>query len=369
VTRQTIGSYTITGTLGRGGMGQVFEAQGADGRRVAVKTMTMPETMDASARWEAVERFQREARAVRSLEHPHIVSVLDVGEEGGKFFIVMEYLQGQSVRELLDMAGAFSVERALKTTGQVCEALAYAHERNVVHRDIKPDNIMVLKDGRAKLTDFGLAAMTVETGMTQTGTVMGTFCYMSPEQARGEKVDARSDIFSLGATLYEMLTCRQPFSGDSPGAIIASILNDEPAAIPEAPPEVQRAVKRCLCKEPGKRFQSARELLEGLTPQRTVVDAGPAAVTAPQTADSGSRHESAVAQARAAPKARRQLSVGIACPKCGERWVAGRAACWKCGTPDPRRSVSKVERSAQDTILEAVKQMAPRRKKWWQFWK
>ena len=365
---QTIGPYTITRGIGRGGMGEVFEAQAGDGRRVAVKTLSMPETPDPAARWEAIERFQREARAARSLQHPNIVSVLDVGEDQGRFYIVMEYLDGQSVHDLLEMAGAISVERAKGIIVRVCDALAYAHERQVIHRDIKPHNIMILRDGRAKLTDFGLAAITAETGLTATGTVMGTFCYMSPEQARGQKVDTRSDIFSLGATFYEMISGRRAFAGDTPGAIVASILNDEPPAIPGAPPEVQRVISRCLRKEPEKRFQSAREILAGLSAGATVVDAGAHLTTSAPPEDPTGR-ESKPGGKPVSTEVRRQLHVDITCPRCHERWVAGRGTCWKCGAPDPRRTPSRLEQSAQDAILEAVKKMAPRRKKWWQVWR
>ena len=201
-----IADYTLKRELGQGGMGKVYLARSSDGHDVALKTIIIPEGINARARWEAVERFQREARAARSLTHDSICQVLDTGADGETFFIVMEYLDGQSLRERIEETGSLPVERSVQIMFEVCDALAYAHDQGIIHRDIKPDNIMVLRGGRAKIMDFGLASIVYETGMTQTGTMMGTISYMSPEQARGEKLDVRSDIFSLGVTFYEMLT-------------------------------------------------------------------------------------------------------------------------------------------------------------------
>ncbi len=373
-----IGNYTITRELGQGGMGKVCQATSPAGETVAVKTVIWPEGLDSRARWETVERFQREARATRSLDHPSICQVLDIGADQDTFFIVMEFLDGQSVGELIAASGALGLERSVGRMLSVCEALGYAHERGVIHRDIKPDNIMVLRDGRIKLMDFGLASIAHETSVTQTGTTMGTFFYMSPEQARGEKVDARSDIFSLGATLYEMLTGERAFDGESPGAILNEILNKDPEFPPGLPPEVSRTVRKCLRKRPAYRFQSAREIADSLR----VTGSAPAAKgtmvlpgTRPSPAAEAAARSGAgpaVSRPQARPPAAPSKGAAAAsragafrCSKCGELVAANSASCWRCGTPNPALAQRKASRESQTAIQSALRDFDRKRKRGW----
>lgn len=356
---QRIADYTITRELGQGGMGKVYQALSPDGATVALKTAVWPEGLDARARWETVERFQREARAARSLQHPGICQVLDIGADQDTFFIVLEFLDGQSVGELVELAGAIKLERALEIMLSVCDALAFAHEKGIIHRDIKPDNIMVLRTGQVKLTDFGLASITHETGVTQTGTSMGTFAYMSPEQARGEKVDLRSDIFSLGATFYEMLTGRRAFDGQGIVAVTNQILQDDPAPVKGVPTHVSVALSKCLRKKREHRFASVRELTDCLRGKGAAGEVARTAVRPPQATQPAA--PSAGRRRAAPPAAPRQPAAAtpppsasgavpdLRCPKCNEPMTRTTAACWKCGTPNPaiarrrQRSESNVE--------------------------
>jgi class 3 adenylate cyclase/predicted Ser/Thr protein kinase len=264
VSLRRIGDYTLLREHGRGGMGVVYQALSPTGATVALKTVTWPEPADAKKRWEAIERFQREARAARALSHPNICQVLDYGADESSLFIVMEFLDGQSLRELLQVAGAIAMARALDTMRGVAEALAYAHGQGVVHRDIKPENIMVLRGGQVKLTDFGLASVPFETGLTRAGVALGTLAYMSPEQVRGESADARSDIFSLGATFYEVMTGRRAFAGENAAAVVQGVLEASPPPAAGVPPWVRELLSRCLQKQPAARFQTAAELVRHL---------------------------------------------------------------------------------------------------------
>jgi len=259
-----IGGYTVTREVGRGGMGRVFEGLSPEGHTVAIKIMNLPERSGPRARWEAVERFQREARAAQSLDHPSIVHVLDVGLDQDSFYIVMEFVDGQSVGELIQVGGAIERARAVAIVIAVCDALAYAHDRGVIHRDLKPDNILLPRDGGAKVTDFGLAAIIADTRLTQPGLLLGTLGYMSPEQTRGEELDARSDLFSLGATFYEMITGRQLFSGDSPAEVIHRICTQDVPLVPGLPSAIQDTLAKCLARDRSKRFSSAREVTASL---------------------------------------------------------------------------------------------------------
>ncbi len=377
-----IADYTLIRELGQGGMGKVFLATSPAKAEVALKTIVFPEGLNARARWETVERFQREARAARALEHPGICQVLDFGADAETFFIVMQYLEGQTLRQQIDASGAVDPERSVGMMFDVCDALAYAHDAGVVHRDIKPDNIMLLTSGQAKLMDFGLAAIIHETRLTQTGTMMGTFSYMSPEQARGEKLDARSDIFSLGATFYEVLTGEPAFQGEGPGAVLNEILNKEVKPITGLPPVVSRVVNRCLRKQPAYRFQSVREIPSALrtggfapakpeTPaaQGTMVLPGQAAEAAaapPRRAApaAGPSAPSASLPARGARRAR-QTVPDLRCPKCGEPMTSSTASCWRCGTPNPSIARRKTYHESQLAIDEALKGLKPKKKRGW----
>jgi sugar lactone lactonase YvrE len=265
VATRKIGDYRIIREHGRGGMGAVFQALSPEGATVALKTVLLPERGDPRARWEAIERFQREARAARTLDHPNICQVLDFGADEDTLYIVMEFLDGETVRQLIDLGGAIELRRAVQIVRGVAEAIAHAHDEGVIHRDIKPGNIMILHSGQVKLTDFGVAAIVREAGEPQGGETTGTPLYMSPEQARGEEVDARSDIFSLGATFYEMLTGRRPFQGDDPKMAMNRILTMDPPPIPGLPAPISRILEQCLRKDPKERFQSARDMLAALS--------------------------------------------------------------------------------------------------------
>jgi hypothetical protein len=265
VATRKIADYTIARELGRGGMGTVYQALSPEGATVAIKTVLWPEGADPRARWEAIERFQREARAARSLTHPNICQVLDFGADEESLYIVMEFLDGETLLDLIALAGGIKVARAVEIVRDVGEALEHAHDHGIIHRDVKPGNIMVLRAGRVKLTDFGLASVLRETTLTQTGATMGTVYYMSPEQVRGEKLDARSDIFSLGATFYEMLAGRRPFQAEEPAAVMNQILTQDPPPIPELPADLSQVLQRCLRKDPGERLQSAREVIASLS--------------------------------------------------------------------------------------------------------
>lgn len=366
-----VGEYTISREIGRGGMGKVFQALSPQGDTVALKTVIWPEGLDPRSRWETVERFQREARAARVLTHPHICRVLDIGADEDTFYIVMEFLDGQSVRDLIRVAGAIQVDRAVEIMHTVCNALAYAHDEGIIHRDIKPDNIMILRDGSVKLMDFGLASIVYEKSVTQTGTMMGTFCYMSPEQAQAMKLDARSDIFSLGATFYEMLSGRQAFQGESPAAVVNRILNEEPPRISGVPPYVSQTLAKCLKKKPQYRFKNAREIISALekreAPGATSATAvlpgrqqGPTVILSSPAPRASGRPAPAGTKAKAADRARRG---DLLCSQCSEPMQSDTPACWRCGTPNPVIAGRIARREYRDRIGQALEDLDSRRKK------
>jgi serine/threonine-protein kinase len=269
------GRYEILGELGRGAMGVVYKATDpVIGRAVAVKTIKLSEEGTGLSRPELLSRFQTEARAAGLLTHPNIVVVFDAGEEEGLYYITMELVEGKSVQALLDAGHAFPLPRVLRIMEQTCNALHFAHERNVVHRDIKPANIMLTGDDTVKVTDFGTAKILQFGTVQQTAHVMGTPSYMSPEQVKGRAVDGRSDIFSLGVMLYEMITGEKPFPGQSITTVIYKIVNEEPVPPrqlnPSIHPGISAAVMRALAKEPEDRYQSCREMLEDLRNYRAV---------------------------------------------------------------------------------------------------
>ncbi len=377
VSAGVIGDYRLVRELGRGGMGKVFLATSPSGDEVALKTVIFPEGLDPRARWETVERFQREARAARSLSHPSICQVLDIGADGDTFFIVLEFLKGKTLRQIVSDDGPVPPIRALEIMRQVCEGLAYAHDQGIIHRDIKPDNIMVLEDGGAKLMDFGLASIVHETGVTQTGTALGTFPYMSPEQARGEKLDARSDIFSLGATFYEVVTGRRAFQGDAPGAIIAEVLGKDPD-MSLLPTSLTRIIGRCLRKDPTYRFQSIGELLAGLGAPgaapasggtmvlgQTATLPGQPAGAAPASAAPSTPMGSGLVSPEDVKRAMGDAPKGLLCSKCKEKLSETDAVCWRCGTPNPVMASRRHEKKVQKTVEDALRGYQPRKKKGW----
>jgi eukaryotic-like serine/threonine-protein kinase len=282
-----LGPYEVLGALGAGGMGEVYRARDTRlGRDVALKVLPA----DVAADPERRRRFEREARAVAALNHPGVLAIHDVGDADGVFFIVTELLDGETVRARL-ARGPVPCERVAEWGASVAEALAAAHAGGLVHRDVKPENLFLTRDGRVKVLDFGLAKEQAVAGHTEdvtlssptvAGTVLGTLGYLSPEQARGEVVDGRSDIFSLGVLLYEALTGSRPFGGRTAQDHIAAVLRDDPpdaASIRgDAPPGLTRVVQRCLAKEREARFQSASDLAFALrsTGQAPAVNAGSA---------------------------------------------------------------------------------------------
>ncbi len=269
------GRYEILGELGRGAMGVVYRATDpVIGRAVAVKTIRLSEEGTGLSRQELLSRFQTEARAAGLLTHPNIVVVYDAGDENGLFYITMELIEGKSLQALIDSGHSFPVPRVLRIMEQTCSALQFAHERNIVHRDIKPANLMLTADDTVKVTDFGTAKILQFGTVQQTQHVMGTPSYMSPEQVKGRPVDGRSDIFSLGVLLYEVLTGEKPFPGQSITTVIYKIVNEEPISPrtlnPSIHPGLSDIVMRALAKDPEVRYQNCREMLEDLRNYRAL---------------------------------------------------------------------------------------------------
>jgi len=261
---QTIRHYKITAKLGEGGMGEVYLATDTNlDRRVAIKFLSSDRSADPEAR----QRFIHEAKAQAMLSHPNIATFLDVGEEGGRAFLVMEYVEGQPLPQLA-RDEKLSLPETLDLVIQVGVGLQSAHEHGVVHRDIKPENILVTAKRLVKITDFGLAKWKGATTLTRDGTRMGTAYYMSPEQAEGKRVDHRSDIFSLGVILYELVCGQRPFEGESETTILFSIMSAEPQPLARycrgVPDDLQRIVDKALAKDPEKRYQHADEMLSDL---------------------------------------------------------------------------------------------------------
>ena len=272
------GRYEISGELGRGAMGVVYRAvDPVIGRTVAVKTLQLSEEGTGLTRAELLARFQTEARAAGNLTHPNIVVVFDAGEEEGLFFITMELVEGKSLQNLLDSGQMFPLPRVLRIMEQTCSALQFAHDRNIVHRDIKPANLMLTPDDTLKVTDFGTAKILQFGTVQQTAHVMGTPSYMSPEQIKGKVVDGRSDIFSLGVVLYEMVTGEKPFPGQNITTVIYKIVNEEPTAPRDIDssihPGLNAIVMKSLAKEPAARYQSCRELFDDLRNYRSLPSA------------------------------------------------------------------------------------------------
>jgi eukaryotic-like serine/threonine-protein kinase len=269
-----LGPYEIVSPLGAGGMGEVYRARDIRlDRTVAIKILPTHLADNAGAK----ERFDREARAISSLSHPNICHLYDVGAQDGISYLVMEYLEGETLADRL-RKGSLSLEQVLRVGAEICQGLEKAHRSGVVHRDLKPSNIMLTKSG-AKLMDFGLAKAavaavgassssdslaTMSQPLTEQGTIVGTFQYMSPEQVEGKEADPRSDIFSLGAVLYEMVTGKRAFEGKTTASMIAAIIASHPPPIstiqPTSPPMLERLIKSCLAKDPDERLQTAHDV-------------------------------------------------------------------------------------------------------------
>jgi Tol biopolymer transport system component/predicted Ser/Thr protein kinase len=272
-----LGAYEILAPLGAGGMGEVYRARDTRlDRTVAIKVLPA----NVASRPELRQRFEREARAVSSLNHPHICVLHDIGQQDGIDFLVMEYLEGETLAGRL-ARGPLSPDQALRHAIEIAEALGQAHRQGVFHRDLKPGNVMLTKSG-AKLLDFGLARMKVgdpdaPTQLTQEGTILGTLQYMAPEQLEGKETDARGDIFAFGAVLYEMVTGHKAFAGQSQASIIAAIVSGQPAPM-ESAPALEYVVRRCLAKDPDERWQNAQDIAGQL---KWIAQGGAVATAAP----------------------------------------------------------------------------------------
>src|SRR5579884_3261817 len=250
------GRYELEELVGAGGMSSVYRAHDRVlERRVALKVLHQHFSDDD----EYVQRFLREARTVASLSHPNVVTVIDRGEHEGRQFIVFEYVDGENLKQLIQRRGPAPVATALELGIQIAQALSFAHQHGLVHRDVKPQNVLLNGDGRAKVTDFGIArSLDVQHSVTHTGTVLGTSDYIAPEQAQGRAVDEHTDVYSLGVVLYELLTGHVPFAGENFVAVAMRHINDEAAPLaearPDVPPRVEAAVRRAMAKDPDDRF-------------------------------------------------------------------------------------------------------------------
>ena len=256
---QAEGRYKITGKLGRGGMGIVYKAQDTVlDRTVAFKVL--PEALKENP--QALKNFLREAKSAAQLNHPNIVTVFDAGEQDGVYYIAMEYVDGNTLKEIVKHRGKISAGGLLHVMAQLCEALAYAHEKKIAHRDVKTANIMWTRDRKAKIMDFGLAKA-IEEVRNHTTVVSGTPYYMSPEQTLGKNVDHRTDIYSLGVTLFEMATGTLPFrEGNLPYHHVHTPPPDPREVVPDLPAFIAEVTNQCLRKDPDERFQSTREILQ-----------------------------------------------------------------------------------------------------------
>jgi serine/threonine protein kinase len=259
-----IGKYKIIKVLGKGGMGIVYKAEDLKLKRnVALKFLPQELTKDK----EAKERFVLEAQAAAALSHPNICTIHEINEEEGESFIAMEYVEGQNLKDRIGV-GPLPVEEVLDIAIQVAHGLDEAHKKEIVHRDIKSANIMLTAKGQAKIMDFGLAKVKGAKLLTQEGTTLGTVAYMSPEQARGEEVDHRTDIWSMGVVLYQLLCNQLPFTGDREASILYSVVHEEPKPLkaikPDIPAEFQKIIKRALEKKPEDRYSSTAEMLKNL---------------------------------------------------------------------------------------------------------
>ncbi|MGE5282095.1 MAG: protein kinase domain-containing protein [Chloroflexota bacterium] len=294
------GRYRLEAKLGSGGMSTVYLARDQTlDRQVAVKVMHR----EMSEQADQLERFRQEARAVAKLSHANVVSVIDAGEDGGHPYIVFEYVEGETLKQRIAREGALDPQEAVAYAIEIGRGLSVAHARNMVHRDIKPQNVLIDSEGRAKLTDFGISRQLEQDGMTATGRVLGTTDYVAPEQAMGRSVDPRSDIYSLGVVLYEMLVGQVPFTADSQVGVAMKHVNEELPDVQRRRPEISAAValtvERATAKDPSRRYQEIGEMLDDLSTALEV-----------EAARAGSTTGEATSVLDALPPPKRKLSGG-----------------------------------------------------------
>ena len=294
------GRYKLEAKLGSGGMSTVYLARDTTlDRAVAVKVMHR----EMSEQADQLERFRQEARAVAKISHPNVVAVIDAGEDGGHPYIVFEYVEGETLKQRINRVGALDPQEALAYAIEIARGLTVAHARNMVHRDIKPQNVLIDSEGRAKLTDFGISRQLEQDGMTATGRVLGTTDYVAPEQAMGHPVDQRSDIYSLGVVLYEMLVGQVPFQADSQVGVAMKHVNEELPDVQQRRPELSAAaalvVERATAKDPDQRYQQVGELIDDLSTALEV-----------EAARAGSTTGEATSVLEAVPPAERKLGGG-----------------------------------------------------------
>ena len=347
------GRYELVELIGKGGMSSVFKAHDRLlDRTVALKILHPHFTEDE----EYVERFRREARSVAQLSHPNIVTVIDRGEDEGRQYIVFEYVEGENLKQLLERTGPMPVRDALVMALQMARALAFAHGRGLIHRDVKPQNVLLNADGQAKMTDFGIARSVDVQGVTITGTVLGTSEYIAPEQARGEQVDAQTDVYSLGVVLYELLTGGVPYDGDNFVTVALRHVNEPVPNLlerrPDAPPRVAMAVERAMAKDSDERFASMEELIDEL--ELCLADMDPISEEATMIA------RRPVAAGRRGKPARRRRRLGILWPIVAVLAVLGVAALAAWGALSLRDGGSDGSPAAAGPIrLEAIRDHDP----------
>jgi serine/threonine-protein kinase len=316
---EQIGKYKILEKIGEGAMGEVYKAHDPVlNRFVAVKTISAELGADDTLR----KRFEREAQSAARLNHPNIITVFDYGEEQGKIYMAMELLDGSDMKQAISRRAPLSLDDKLSIVDQIAEGLAFAHAHDIVHRDLKPANVHLLSNGQAKIMDFGLARLG-GSEMTRVGMVMGTPHYMSPEQVRGERADARSDVFALGCVFYELLTYRKPFDADSMHSVLFKVMQEEPPPVhelaPGVPPVLAQVVERAMAKDASQRFQNASEFRSALHRAMQAVAAGqgekalpdlaiPAAGAPARPGDASASRSSSAARAGPGPGAVRAAS-------------------------------------------------------------
>lgn len=285
-----LGKYEISSILGKGAMGIVYKAIDPDiNRKVAIKTIRFDLVTEGSDSEEMMQRFMREAQAAGKLSHPNIITIYDVGREQDLTYIVMQFIEGPSLQRIIASGEKFTTQEVVFLMTKMCSALAYAHKFGIVHRDIKPGNILIDNDGNPYICDFGVARVETST-LTQSGTAVGTPSYMSPEQVKGKKVDKRSDIFALGCILYEFLTGKRPFEAESITTVIYKIINEEPPSLAEVkkglPEGFEHIIGKALAKDPEERYQSCEQLAADLRDldklaEKTIAITTPEAVPPP----------------------------------------------------------------------------------------